>query len=112
MERLVSELERYVRRINRTNLSATLADGETTLTDALARRDAMTLRYGLLKTLVSTASDRLPRYGRAEIRILPAVEVGPLRRRMDELARQRARARHRHPAGQLGDRSHGRLDGV
>jgi hypothetical protein len=88
-ERLISELEGYVRRINRTNLSATLADGETTLTDALARRDAMTLRYGLLKTLVSTASDRLPRYGRAEIRILPAVEVGPLRRRMDELARQR-----------------------
>jgi hypothetical protein len=38
---------------------------------------------------VSTASDRLPRYGRAEIRVLPAVEVGPLRRRMDELARQR-----------------------
>jgi hypothetical protein len=88
-ERLVSELEGYVRSINRTNLSATLADGETTLTDALARRDALTLRYGILKTLVSTASDRLPRYGRAEIRILPAVEVGPLRRRMDELARQR-----------------------
>src|ERR671921_1040813 len=77
------------RRINRTNLSATLADGETTLTDALARRDGLTLRYGTLKTLVSTASDRLPRYGRAEIRILPAVEVGPLRRTMDELARQR-----------------------
>jgi hypothetical protein len=56
-ERLVSELEGYVRRINRTNLSATLADGETTLTDALARRDALTLRYGTLKTLVSTASD-------------------------------------------------------
>ncbi len=72
-ERLVSELEGYVRRINRTNLSATL-------TDALARRDALTLRYGNLKTLVSTASDRVPRYGRAEIRILPAVEVGPLRR--------------------------------
>jgi hypothetical protein len=81
-ERLVSELEGYVRRINRTNLSATL-------TDALARGDALTLRYGNLKTLVSTASDRLPRYGRAEIRILPAVEVGPLRRQMDELARQR-----------------------
>ena len=88
-ERLVTELEGYVRRINRTNLSATLADGETTLTDALARRDALTLRYGTLNTFVSTASDRLPRYGRAEIRILPAGEVGPLRRRMDELARQR-----------------------
>src|SRR5215207_5612011 len=88
-ERLVSELEGYVRRINRTNISATLADGETTLTDALARRDALTLRYGTLNTIVSTASDRLPRYGRPEIRILPAVEIGPLRRRMDELARQR-----------------------
>ncbi len=78
-----------MRRINRTNLSATLSGGGTTLTDALARRDALTLRYGNLKTLVSTASDRVPRYGRAEIRILPAVEVGPLRRRMDELARER-----------------------
>jgi len=89
MERLVSELEEYVRRINRTNLSATLSGGETTLTDALARRDSLTLRYGNLKTLVSAASDRVPRYGRAEIRILSAVEVGPLRRRMDELARER-----------------------
>ncbi len=89
MERMISELEGYVRRINRTNLSARLSGGEMTLTDALARRDAMTLRYGNLKTLVSTASDRVPRYGRAEIRILSAVEVGPLRRRMDELARER-----------------------
>jgi hypothetical protein len=88
-ERFVSELEEYVRRINRTNLSAMLSGGETTLTDALARRDALTLRYGNLKTLVSAASDRVPRYGRAEIRILSAVEVGPLRRRMDELARER-----------------------
>jgi ABC-type transporter Mla subunit MlaD len=88
-ERIVSELEGYVRRINRTNLAATLPGSETTLTDALARRDALALRYGNLKTLVSTASDRLPRYGRAEIRILPAVEVAPLRRRMDELARER-----------------------
>jgi hypothetical protein len=86
-----SGLARTLSRTNlsSTNLSATLADGETTLTDALAHRDALMLRYGTLKTLVSTASDRLPRYGRAEIRILPAVEVGPLGRRMDELARER-----------------------
>jgi hypothetical protein len=89
MERIVSEHEGYVRRINRTNLAATLADGETTLTDALAHRDALSLRHGNLKILVSTASDRVPRYGRAEIRILPAVDIGPLRRRMDELARRR-----------------------
>src|ERR671917_2316819 len=85
-ERLISELEGYVRRINRTNLSATLADGETTLTDALARRDALMLRYGTLNTFVSTASDRLPRYGRAEVRILPAGEGRAPRRERGELA--------------------------
>lgn len=88
MERLLEELGGYVERINRTNLGATLPDG-TTLTAALARRDVLGLRYGLIKSLVSTASDRVSRYGRAEIRILPTVEVAPLRRRMDEVAKER-----------------------
>lgn len=87
-ERMLAELEGYVERINRTNLGATLEDG-TTLTAALARRDALGLRYGLLSGLVNAASDREPRYGRAEIRILPTVEVAPLRRRMDEATRER-----------------------
>lgn len=87
-ERLLAELERYVERINRTNLGATLPDGRT-LTAALARRDVLGLRYGLLRGLVDAASNRMPRYGRAEIRILPTVDVAPLRRRMDEAARER-----------------------
>lgn len=87
-ERMLAELEGYVERINRTNLGATLEDG-TTLTAALARRDVLGLRYGLLRTLVDAASERMPRYGRAEIRVLPTVEVAPLRRRMDETARER-----------------------
>lgn len=87
-ERLLGELEGYVERINRTNLSATLDDG-TTLTAALARRDVLGLRYGLLRGLVDAASNRVPRYGRAEIRILATVDVAPLRRRMDEVARER-----------------------
>ena len=87
-ERLLGELERYVERINRTNLGAALPDG-TTLTAALARRDVLGLRYGLLRGLVDAASNRVPRYGRAEIRVLATVEVAPLRRRMDEVARER-----------------------
>jgi len=88
MDRLLAELEGYVERINRTNLSATL-EGGITLTAALARRDVLGLRYGLLRGLVDTASNRMPRYGRAEIRTLATVEIGPLRRRMDEVARER-----------------------
>ena len=87
-ERLLGELEGYIERINRTNLNATLPDG-TTLTAALAKRDVLGLRYGLLRGLVDAASNRMPRYGRSEIRILATVDVAPLRRQMDEVARER-----------------------
>ena len=85
---LLGELEALISRINRTNLSATIADG-TVLTEALARRDVLALRHGLLGTLVRAASERVSRYGRNEIRILATIEVGPLRRRMDEVAKER-----------------------
>lgn len=87
-ERLLGELEDYIGRINRTNLEATLPNGST-LTAALARRDVLGLRYGLLKRLVGAASDRVQRYGVAEIRVIPTVEVAPLRRQMDEVAQER-----------------------
>lgn len=87
-DRLLTELEDYIGRINRTNLETTLPDG-TTLTAALAQRDVLGLRYGLLKSLVGTASNRTQRYGLAKIRVLPTVEVAPLRRRMDEVAQER-----------------------
>ena len=87
-EGMLTELEDLVGRINRTNLAATLADGRT-LTAALAERDALALRYGLLSGLVRMASERVPRYGRNEIRVLSTVNVAEKRREMDELALRR-----------------------
>ena len=87
-EGLLAELEALISGINRTNLEATLEDG-TTLTEALAARDVLALRYSLLNGLVKTASERIPRYGRNEIRILSTVDVAARRREMDELARRR-----------------------
>ena len=87
-EGMLAELEDLVGRINRTNLEATLADGRT-LTAALAERDALALRYGLLSGLVRMASERVPRYGRNEIRVLSTVNVAEKRRQMDELALRR-----------------------
>ena len=75
-------------RINRTNSSTSLADGRT-LTEELARRDVLGLRQAVLRQVADVAGERQQRYGRAEIRTLPTVSVGDLRRRVDDLARER-----------------------
>jgi hypothetical protein len=49
LDRVFGHLETLIARINRTNLQTTLADG-TTLTDALARRDVLKQRFGILKS--------------------------------------------------------------
>ncbi|HUY79003.1 MAG TPA: DIP1984 family protein, partial [Ktedonobacterales bacterium] len=50
LDELFGQLGSLIARINRTNLSATLANG-TTLTDALARRDVLALRYRTLDAI-------------------------------------------------------------
>ena len=85
--RLVTELGEYAAAHQQ---DEPLRDSRRRRDDAHGRSGAprrLTLRYGTLKTLVSTASDRLP-LRRAEIHVLPPPWVGPLRRRMDELARE------------------------
>lgn len=87
MERLVTQWTDLVVRINRTNLQGQIADG-TQLTDALARRDGLALRSSVLNTVAEAASNRLDRYSRTEIKKVPTVDVGAIRRQMDTLARQ------------------------
>jgi hypothetical protein len=88
LDTLLAQLEDLILRINRTNIQATLADG-TSLTAALARRDVLALRLGALSVLADAAGNRVDRYGSAEIRKLATVDVATLRRRVDDLARQR-----------------------
>jgi hypothetical protein len=85
---LVDQWVDLVRRINRTNLATQLSDGMT-VTDALALRDALTEKYKTLRSVADSASEQTHRYSRAEIRILPAVDVGALRVRVGEIAQQR-----------------------
>lgn len=88
LEQMLVQLQGLMSRINRTNLQASLPDG-TTLTDALARRDILSLHHSIISGLADTASNRIERYGRSEIRKLATVDVAALRRQGDELARQR-----------------------
>jgi len=79
LERLVTQLADLIARINRTNFSATLEGGET-LTNALARRDALKLRISVLKSAADSASSvQATRYMRSELRNVPTVDVAALR---------------------------------
>jgi hypothetical protein len=86
--RMADELEQLIVRINRTNLSTQLPDGRS-LTDALARRDIVTMRQTVLRQIADTAGERQQRYGLSEIRILATVDVAALRTQADDLARER-----------------------
>ncbi|MBA2678796.1 MAG: DIP1984 family protein [Ktedonobacteraceae bacterium] len=88
LEHMLVQLQDLMVQINKTNLQAALPDGMT-LTDALAQRDILSLHHSIISSLADTAANRVERYGRSEIRKLATVEVAPLRRQIDQLARQR-----------------------
>ena len=52
---MLDELEVLIRNINRTNSGTVMADGRT-VTDALAERDVLRLRYSMLKVSAEAAS--------------------------------------------------------
>jgi len=89
----LDELERLVRQINSTNAATRLADGST-LTDALARRDVLRLRHGLLTAVAEAGAGQEKRgytairQTRTELKFVSAVPVAELRRQADDLARQ------------------------
>ncbi|WP_030898638.1 DIP1984 family protein [Streptomyces sp. NRRL F-5126] len=89
--RVLDELERLIRGINRTNSSSTIGEG-ITLTDALARRDVLRLRHRVVTDAADAAAGRdqrgMGRQLRSELKMLSALPVGHLRAQADELARE------------------------
>lgn len=85
---VADELEQLVGEINRANLAVRLTDGRT-LTEALARRDSLTLRHQTLRALAEAAAEKHDRYSRSEIKILSTVAVAEIREKADDLARER-----------------------
>ncbi len=88
LDDLFAQLVLLIARINRTNLSATLADG-TILTDALARRDVLALRFRTLDSIADAAAAKQSRYSRSEIKSVATLNVSTLRKQLDEIAQQR-----------------------
>ena len=86
IDRVATELEDLIRRINRTN-AATTFDDERSLSDALAARDVLSIRRSVLADVASAASVRQDRLTRSEVKFVAALDVRDLQRQVVELSK-------------------------
>ncbi len=89
---VLDDLELLIRHINRTNSATVMPDGRT-VTDALAERDVLRLRYSMLKVSADAASGGSQQAGyiratRSELKYLRALDVKKLRQQASDIARQ------------------------
>jgi hypothetical protein len=89
LDRVFARLQTLIEQINRTNLHTELQNGAS-LTEALAQRDVLKLRFGALKNAADAASLRADRFRftRSEIKSLATVSVPDLRDQADQRARE------------------------
>ena len=86
LNRSLDRLEELTAAINLTN-SRTLYQGET-LTQMIARRDALTMRLRILRQFAQSASQIAGRARHSEIRIVSTVNVKQLQKELDNLSRE------------------------
>ena len=84
--RLCERYEELIRRINLTN-AATVLDGQT-LTALLARRDTLSLELSIMRDFLQQASQRIDRYSKTEIKILPTVDVTAMQKTVDAKSKE------------------------
>lgn len=85
LDRCIARSEELMRRINLTN-TAVLVDGQP-LTALLAKRDCLKRQLSVWRNAVSTASQTARRATRSEIRIMSAIDVPALQKRVDDTAK-------------------------
>ena len=82
LDSVLQQLEELMARINLTN-SATKTGG-VTVTELLARRDCAKKRVQTLRSFLDTASSRVDRYSKTEIRVFSTVDVSALQKKLDD----------------------------
>ena len=86
LDALLLQLEDLIYRINVTNMQ-TVHEGQT-LTRMMARKDALTLRLGVMREFLAHVTGSETRYARTEIKFVRTVNVADLRRTTDEYSKQ------------------------
>ena len=79
-------LEELIARINHTNNETRC--GDITLTDLIAKRDCLKQKIGIMRSFLDTASEKVSRYSKTEIRILSTVSVSDLQKELDGLSKE------------------------
>ena len=79
-------LEELIARINHTNNQTRY--GEVTLTDLIAKRDCLNSRIHIMRAFLDSASEKVTRYSKTEIRIMSTVPVAELQKQVDRLSKE------------------------
>jgi len=82
----IAQLTDLIQRINRTNSNTPFAPGN--LSDALARRDTLSIQRNALQQLVQDASVTQNRYSRSEVKFVSTVDVSSLQQQVDSLSQE------------------------
>lgn len=82
----IIELEKLIKAINKTN-SLTYIEGES-ITDIIAKRDALGLKLSVLRSFIDTASEKIDRYSNKEIKILSTINVSEKQEEVDKLSKE------------------------
>ena len=78
-------LEELIARINHTN--NVTKKGDVTLTDFIARRDCLAERIKIMRAFLDSASEKVTRYSKTEIKIKSTVPVAELQKEVDKLSK-------------------------
>ena len=89
---VLDELERLIRQMNRTNASSQMQDGRS-ISDALAERDVLRLRYSLLSGAADAASGSgrrgiFQRARASELKVVTDLDIRALRQQAADIARR------------------------
>lgn len=87
LDRTIAELNKLIRQINKTNAATQLESG-LTMTAALADRDTLALKRGILSALIQAATTTQSRFSRSEVKYFSTINIQDIQKQVDDLARQ------------------------
>jgi len=87
IESVLENYEEMTRRITKTN-SKTNFSGETTLADALSKKEIIKLEHKMLSEVLKESSVSENRYSRSEIKFISTLDIKALRKKIDNLAKE------------------------